>query len=248
MNVFSPSSPSTSSAAHPLSCVDLFHAALIVADDLTTAERMRRILIGLAPRRRVVVATSQTEARNLLAGLPYDLVLVDMCLPCDSSVPLIQHIHQTYKRVETIAMSAIDDQDMVSAAISSGAIGYLLTEADDVELAYLLRSVERGGAPMDSRIARRILGSIAASAKARVIEPIRTQESVAPKVARGLLSPRELKVLSLIAQGWSNRQIADAVYLSVNTIEFHAKSIYRKLSVKSRTQAVHEAMQHGLLN
>jgi len=55
-------------------------------------------------------------------------------------------------------------------------------------------------------------------------------------------------VLRLIAQGWSNRQIADAVYLSVNTIEFHAKSIYRKLSVKSRTQAVHEAMQHGLLN
>jgi DNA-binding NarL/FixJ family response regulator len=68
------------------------------------------------------------------------------------------------------------------------------------------------------------------------------------KIPRGLLSPRELKVLRLIAQGWSNRQIAEAVYLSVNTIEFHAKSIYRKLSVKSRTQAVHEAMQHGLLN
>lgn len=248
MNVFSPSSQSTPSAPQPLRYVDLFHAALVVAHDLVTAERMRRVLIGLAPRRRVVVATSHTEARNLLAGLPYDLVLVDMCLPGDSSVPLIQHIRQTYKRVETIAMSAVDDKDMVNAAISSGAIGYLLTEADDVELAYLLRSVERGGAAMDSRIARRLLESIAASAKAPVIEPIRTQESVAAKVPRALLSPRELKVLGLIAQGWSNRQIADAVYLSVNTIEFHAKSIYRKLCVKSRTQAVHQAMQHGLLN
>jgi len=129
------------------------------------------------------------------------------------------------------------------------------------ELAYLLRSIERGGSPMDSRIARRILGSIAASAKARTIEAIRVQgqpsqrqqppqrqEASDSRLPQDLLSPRELKVLRLIAQGWSNRQIAEAVYLSVNTIEFHAKSIYRKLSVKSRTQAVHEAMQHGLLN
>ncbi len=79
-------------------------------------------------------------------------------------------------------------------------------------------------------------------------EPQQDEPVSATKLPRGLLSPRELKVLRLIAQGWSNRQIAEAVYLSVNTIEFHAKSIYRKLSVKSRTQAVHEAMQHGLLN
>jgi DNA-binding NarL/FixJ family response regulator len=236
----------------------VFHAALIVADDSIAADRMRRILAELAPHRRVVIASGRAEALNLLAALPYDLVLVDMRLPGNDGAALLHHVRQAYPRIESIGMSATDDQELVNAAIAAGAIGYLLTEADDAELAYLLRSIERGGSPMDSRIARRILGSIAAYAKARTIEPIRVQapspslssseQASSAKLPQGLLSPRELKVLRLIAQGWSNRQIADAVYLSVNTIEFHAKSIYRKLSVKSRTQAVHEAMQHGLLN
>lgn len=248
-----------SQSVRPLSSVaqmygGVFHAALIVADDLAVADRMRRILAELAPRRRIVVASSRAEACNLLAALPYDLALVDMRLPSKDGISLLHHVRQNYPGIESVGMSDTDDQELVGAAIAAGAIGYLLTEVDDIELAYLLRSVERGGAPMDSRIARRILGSIAASAKARTIEPIRVQEqreeapSSVEKLPRGLLSPRELKVLRLIAQGWSNRQIAEAVYLSVNTIEFHAKSIYRKLSVKSRTQAVHEAMQHGLLN
>jgi len=247
-----------SQSVRPLSSVaqmygGVFHAALIVADDLAVADRMRRILAELAPRRRIVVASSRAEACNLLAALPYDLALVDMRLPSKDGISLLHHVRQNYPGIESVGMSDTDDQELVGAAIAAGAIGYLLTEVDDIELAYLLRSVERGGAPMDSRIARRILGSIAASAKARTIEPIRVQEQredapSAEKLPRALLSPRELKVLRLIAQGWSNRQIADAVYLSVNTIEFHAKSIYRKLSVKSRTQAGHEAMQHGLLN
>lgn len=242
----------------------VFHAALIVADDAACADRMRRILCELAPHRRVVVASGRAEAFNLLAALPYDLVLVDMRLQGNDGAAVLHHVRQTYPRIECIGMSATDDQQLVNAAIAAGAIGYLLTETDDAELAYLLRSIERGGSPMDSRIARRILGSIAASAKARTIDPIRVQkpapqrqdrpldlqqkDGADSRLPQGLLSPRELKVLRLIAQGWSNRQIAEAVYLSVNTIEFHAKSIYRKLSVKSRTQAVHEAMQHGLLN
>ncbi|MET3497069.1 response regulator transcription factor [Variovorax boronicumulans] len=239
-------------SASQLSYISTFHGALIVEDDPAVADRMRRILGELAPGRRVVVSSSCEEARSLLASLPYDLVLVDMRLPCSDGVSLIAHIRQTYQHIETIAMSASDDHELVNAAISAGAVGYLLTEADDAELSFLLRSIERGGAPMDSRVARRILGLIAASARTSsmlAIEPIRTSEP-APlsRPAPVSLSPRELKVLRLIAQGWSNRQIAEAVYLSINTIEFHAKSIYRKLAVKSRTQAVHEATQHGLLN
>lgn len=232
----------------------VFHAALVVADDAQVADRMRRILAELAPHRRVVVASGRAEALNLLAALPYDLLLVDMQLPGKDGVALLNHVRQHHARIESIGMSAQDDHELVSAAIAAGAIGYLLTETDDFELSYLLRSIERGGSPMDSRIARRIVGSIAEFARTRNIEPIRVQAppsgaaQPAAKSGPRLLSPRELKVLQLIAQGWSNRQIAEAVYLSVNTIEFHAKSIYRKLSVKSRTQAVHEATQHGLLN
>jgi len=250
MNLFChPLRSAPMSPASQMPCGSTFHGALIVEADPAVADRMRRILGNLAPGRRVVVVSTRAEACSQLASLPYDLVLVGMRLPCSDGVSLILHIRQTYQHIETIAMSAADDHVLVSAAISAGAIGYLLTEADDAELSFLLRSIERGGAPMDSRVARRILGLIAASARTRrTIEPIRTVPPSAPRPAPVLLSPRELKVLRLIAQGWSNRQIAEAVYLSVNTIEFHAKSIYRKLAVKSRTQAVHEATQHGLLN
>jgi len=242
------------SSVPQLSYLSTFHGALVVEDDPAVADRMRRILGNLAPGRRVVVASTRAEACNLLASLPYDLVLVGMRLPRGDGVSLIRHVRETYRHIETVAMSPSDDHELVNAAISAGAVGYLLTEADDAELSFLLRSIERGGAPMDSRVARRILGLIAASARTRTIESIRTEPHAEPRIeppsssAPALLSPRELKVLRLIAQGWSNRQIAEAVYLSVNTIEFHAKSIYRKLAVKSRTQAVHEAMQHGLLN
>ena len=252
-------------ACHPLSSQSMleleaprnsyggtFRSALIVEEDIAMAERMRRILGGLAPGRRVVVASTQAEARNLLAALPYDLMLVDMNLPARDGVSLIQHARQSYPWIESVAMSAADDRELVDAAIAAGAVGYLLTEADDAELAFQLRSIERGGAPMDSRVARRLLGTIAASARTKGIAPFVAisppQPRPRPQPASGLLSPRELNVLRLIAQGWSNRQIAESVFLSVNTVEFHAKSIYRKLSVKSRTQAVHEATQHGLLN
>lgn len=243
----STSVPMQAPGAYKASYGGAFHGALIVEQDIAMGERMRRILSELAPGRRVVIASSRAEACNLLAALPYDLVLVDMRLPQDDGVSLINHVRQTYPWIESVAMSAADDHQLVDAAIAAGAVGYLLTEADDAELAFLLRSIERGGAPMDSRVARRLLGRIAASAKPSSIAPVVTRPSVA-RPAPGPLSPRELKVLRLIAQGWSNREIAEAVFLSINTVEFHAKSIYRKLSVKSRTQAVHEATQHGLLN
>lgn len=246
----SPSMPMLAAGAVKASYGGAFHGALVVEQDFAMGERMRRILSELAPGRRVVIASTRAEAMNLLAALPYDLVLVDMRLPQNDGVSLIKHVRQAYPGADSVAMSAADDHELVDAAISAGAAGYLLTEADDAELAFLLRSIERGGAPMDSRVARRLLGMIAASARPITIAPVMTRPSASTgdRPAPGPLSPRELKVLRLIAQGWSNREIAEAVFLSINTVEFHAKSIYRKLSVKSRTQAVHEATQHGLLN
>ena len=126
-------------------------------------------------------------------------------------------------------------------AVAAGAVGHhLFTEANEEELALLMFSLERGDAPEDSRMARHILGVIAAAEKSRpralVAEP------------KGRLSPRELQVLRLISQGWSNRKIAGALHRSASTIDTQIKSIYRKLAVNSRTQAVREATRQGLLS
>ena len=220
---------------------------LIVEADPNVSDRMRRIVATVAPGARVTATSTQGQACEMLGRRPFTLMLVGLGELSNDGISLISHVQNSYPHLETVAMSETDDDHLVSSAIAAGAIGYLLTEADDAELAFLLRSIERGGAPMDSRIARRMLGLIAASARSKPGHVQPGPAAAKPGAGAPLLSPRELKVLRLIAQGWSNRQIADGVYLSINTIEFHAKSIYRKLAVKSRTQAVHLATQQGLI-
>jgi DNA-binding NarL/FixJ family response regulator len=124
-------------------------------------------------------------------------------------------------------------------AMAPGAVGHLFTEANEEELALLMFSTERGEARGTSRMARHILGVIAASAKPKPLAPEKPKER---------LSPREQQVLQLISLGWSNRKIAETLHRSANTIDTQIKSIYRKLAVNSRTQAVRVATQHGFLN
>jgi DNA-binding NarL/FixJ family response regulator len=124
-------------------------------------------------------------------------------------------------------------------AMAPGAVGHLFTEANEEELALLMFSTERGEVRGTSRMARHILGVIAASARPKPLVPEKPTER---------LSPRELQVLQLISLGWSNRKIAETLHRSANTIDTQIKSIYRKLAVNSRTQAVRVATQHGFLN
>ena len=133
--------------------------------------------------------------------------------------------------------SAANEAWRTNSAVAAGAVRDLFAKANAMDLASLMRSIELGNSPAASQIARRILGSLSAPA-----------EPAPPLEAKGPLSPRELKVLQLISQGQSNRQIAEETHRSINTIEAQLKSIYRKLDVKSRTQAVREATQKGLLN
>ncbi|WP_432726649.1 response regulator transcription factor [Variovorax sp. W6] len=123
------------------------------------------------------------------------------------------------------------------AVAVAGALCQLFTQASEVQLASLLHSIEAGDAPAAARTAQGILGAIAFTARG---EP-------APETTSIALSSRELKVLCMIARGATNRQIAEETHRSINTIEAQVKSVYRKLGVNSRTQAVREAMQRGLL-
>lgn len=146
------------------------------------------------------------------------------------------------------------DARVTSAAAVASALCHLFTKASEPELASLLRSIEQGNASAAARLAHEILRPIAFPAQATAAAPatvdadVEAMQHFAPAEANALLSARELKVLWLISRGWSNREIAEATHRSINTIEAQLKSLYRKLGVKSRTQAIREAMKHGLLN
>lgn len=168
-----------------------------------------------------------------------------------------------------------DDVRPVDSAVAATAVGLLFSEANEVELAFLMRLIAEGDTATASRIAQRIVAGktsvappeqpkaasmppqLKARAQALVAQPAsplvrakrtRVVSPAGPARQSSMLSPRELSVLRMISQGLSNREIAEASYRSTHTVDAQVKNIYRKLGVKSRAQAVRDAMQKGLLN
>jgi len=212
---------------------------LVVEDDAASARRMRRLLQDVVGGDvRVDVAGDAASAHGLLRAGTYPLALVDVDLPDGSGIDLIGWIGAQALGTAAVIVSAWAAEDTILAAIRAGAIGYLLKSSEDVELCMSLRSLQRGGAPIDPMIARRILEVM--SAVPAVADP-------APRPEAPALSARESEILRLVARGYSNREIADLLQLSRLTIEGHTKSIYRKLAVGSRTAAVFEARALGLI-
>lgn len=224
---------------------ELFASALVVESDPAVACRMRRILGALAPGRQVLLAPTHAQADALLAIARFDLVVVDMQLhPQGDGARLIAQVRAAQPRAQVVAMSDMDNHDLVLHAFAAGATGYLLSEAEDAEIAHALRALQSDGAALDSRVARRVLGMLAASLRPEVHVP----PGPSTPAAQCALKPRELQFLRLVAGGLSNRQIAHTLALSIHTVDFHAKNTYRKLDVRSRTQAILEATRHGLLD
>lgn len=215
---------------------------LIVEDDSAMQARLRALVREVAgPQAWIGIASDVAGARASLRQHQPVLALVDVRLPDASGIALIRQMQQDSPDTQAVIVSAFADEETILAALRAGAIGYLLKDREDIELVLSLRSLQRGGAPIDPMIARRILALVPAPA------PARDPGEVAEAVAVPHLSVRESEILQLVAQGLSNREIAEHTNLSRLTIEGHTKNIYRKLAVKSRTAAVHEARTLGLL-
>lgn len=218
--------------------------ALIVEDDAATQRRLAQLLAGPADDGTDIDhAGSIAAAKAQLAEHLPDIALIDIGLPDGCGIELIAWLHARHPQVACVVVSTWGDEETVLAALQAGAIGYLLKERDDVELGAALKSICRGGAPIDPFVARRILALL----------PAPPREKNAPKPRRATvysgagLSDREMEILSLVACGHSNRQIAELTALSRFTIESYIKNIYRKLAVNSRTAAVFEAKARRLL-
>lgn len=214
-------------------------SVLIVDDDALLRARLRALLARAAPEARCLEADTLAGARARLADAVLDTVLLDVGLPDGSGLDLLPSLAARTAPVEAVVISSLGDDASVLQALRRGAIGYLLKNAEDAEIELSLRSIERGGAPIDPVIARRILALMAG--------PQALATMRADPEAAGLLSARETDVLKLVSRGHSNREIAEQLHLSINTVECHAKSIYRKLAVRSRAAAVHAARERGLL-
>ena len=196
----------------------------IVEDD----PQARKILAGWVNRGDGFrLAGEWGDAESALRGLPQkkpDVVLMDINLPGISGVEAVKRLKPELPTTQFVMLTVYEDADHIYSALAAGATGYLLKQTPREELLGALEEVHRGGSPMTSNIARKVVQSFSPSSA-----PVADGEG---------LSPREQEVLELLARGYLYKEIADRLNISVPTVNTYVRRIYEKLHVRSRGQAV----------
>lgn len=168
--------------------------------------------------------------------LPH-IVLMDLEMPNINGVAAIATASSLYPEIRFVVLTVFDDEEKIFQAIKAGASGYLLKEESGEVLAEMLLSLwESGAGPISPSIAYKILQML------QTKEPAKTQQ---PDIFR--LSQREKEILELLTEGFEYREIGDKLFISPNTVKKHCISIYQKLHVSNRTQAVKIAYTKGLV-
>ncbi|MEO7108310.1 MAG: response regulator transcription factor [Rhodoferax sp.] len=201
----------------------------------------------------VASVASVAEAKDCLdnATQSVDVLLTDLGLPDGSGLQVIRHARTSHPDCEALVISMFGDEDNVLASIEAGALGYIHKDAAPDDIANTILEMKAGASPISPMIARRVLSKYR-SMQTNIAPALVEAEQFAIKIevndsAKGLLSRREQEVLELVSRGFSYAEIADLKNLSVHTIQTHIKSLYGKLEVHSKLEAVLEATRMGLL-
>jgi DNA-binding NarL/FixJ family response regulator len=208
---------------------------LLVEDDPPTLWRLQDALVKAGFD--VAPAATLAEARASLAARVPKVLLTDLQLPDGHGVELIREIRQRFPDTDIMVISALGDEESVISAITVGATGYILKDAFPTDIAATVRELVAGQSPISASIARFIVRRTQALA-----EP-----PPGPELNTAKLTPREIDILWGIAKGFSYAEIATHLGMSRQTVPGHIKSIYRKLEVHTRGEAVFEAVQQGLI-
>jgi DNA-binding NarL/FixJ family response regulator len=211
---------------------------MVVEDDLVT-RRLLCTAIELEPSLILNGAFGcVAEAISWLKEEEVDLLLTDLGLPDGSGLKIIQACRRLSPNADIMVITMSSDEDQVLACIEAGAAGYVLKEMGHIDIVRALLELRAGGSPISPMIARKILLRMHSN----------SMNEAKNRPAATLLTPRENSILQLIARGGSYAKVANALGLSVGTVQTHAKNIYAKLSVHSRGEAVYEAQRRGLLH
>jgi DNA-binding NarL/FixJ family response regulator len=172
----------------------------------------------------ICTCPSAEEAVRMIPSARPDAILMDIRLPQMSGIECTSRLKAVLPTTPVVILTVLDDDELIFRALQAGADGYLLKRSKPSELRAALLEVLNGGAPMSSAIARRVVRSF-------------RRPPVNPR-NEAHLSARETEVLSLLSRGLSNKEIADQMRLSIETVRSYLKTIYDKLHVRCRTEAV----------
>jgi DNA-binding NarL/FixJ family response regulator len=207
---------------------------VLIADDHPLFRNGMRALLSSDPDMEVVgIATNGDEVISLAASLQPEVILMDLQMPGIGGIEAARSILHTSPHIRILVVTMFEDDHSVFAALRAGARGYILKDADEDEILRAIRAVGRGEAIFSPTIAQHLIDFFAASYP--VILPHLFPE----------LTDREREILLLIAQGYSNSDIARHLTLSLKTVANHVSNIFSKLQVADRAQAIIRAREAG---
>ncbi|HEY6740097.1 MAG TPA: response regulator transcription factor [Actinopolymorphaceae bacterium] len=201
---------------------------LIVDDHPVVRDGLRGMFDGDPDFEVVGEAGDGEQAVVRAEALRPDVILMDLRMPGTDGVTAIRRLHERGSAARVLVLTTYDTDNDVLPAIEAGATGYLLKDAPIEELYRAVRAAAQGQSTLSPSVATRLIGQVRAPAR----EP---------------LSQRELEVLTLVAQGTTNREAARRLFISEATVKTHLLHIFEKLGVNDRAAAVGEAYRRGLL-
>ena len=195
----------------------------IVEDNKKIREGLAALIDGSEGFRCTETYETAEDALRRIPAYRPDVVLMDIQLPRMSGIECVEKLKERNSEQEIMMLTAFEDNDKVFKSLVAGASGYILKSTRPAELLEAIRDVHDGGSPMSDQIAR------------KVVQAFRQMGTSSKETEN--LSERENEILSFLAKGYQDKEIADTLFLSVKTIRTHLRNIYKKLHVRSRTEA-----------
>ncbi len=227
----------TSTAQAPLPAI-----RIVIAEDQALVRRGAALLLSMEPDMEVVgQACNGVEAVELTQLLHPDVVLMDLHMPVKGGVVATREITRALPQTQVLVLTTLDDDETVFEAVRAGAHAYLLKDAAENELLETIRALKRGESRLTPQIARKVMDQFRRLAQTETpaeggpSESLRSEPAAAPLAAEAL-NEKEAKVLELIAEGMSNRQIGAALFLAEGTVKNYVSRIMEKLHANTRTE------------
>jgi DNA-binding NarL/FixJ family response regulator len=210
---------------------------VLVADDHALLRDGIRALLKLADDVEVVgEAADGQQAVEECRRLAPDLVLMDIAMPGLGGLEAAVQIHREHPRVKVVVLTQYEDREYVSRFLKAGVAGYVLKKSAGAELVAAIRAAHRGGLVLDPAVAREAVG-----------ESGRAAASAAAEDPYDALTDREKQVLKLVADGRSNKEVAQLLGISVKTAMSHREHLMGKLGLHTRTEVVRFALRRGVI-
>ncbi len=208
---------------------------LIVDDHEMVREGLKAMLVTEPDFEIVGGAADARQALEMIEQILPDVVLLDVRLPDASGVDVCRILSKRFPEIGVIMLTTFTDEQVIAQCIQAGARGFIIKDVERFDLKRSIRAVARGEAAIDPKAAVAVLAQL------------RRTPSINAEPAQEALSPQQLVILRLVAQGLSSREIGVQLYLSENTVKGYVQEILHRLSVKNRTEAVMVAVRQGWL-